>query len=225
VAITTDRTRWDTSPPPGPPPNLDRPGRRRGYLIAAIVTVAVVAVVVVAGLTLTSGSNKKVVTSTPPASTPIVSTPQATTPATVPPTSAPQLLSNAAVVSAYKMSQAVFLSIADASPPDPSDPRLLQYMTGAELNHVRNYLTGLRIQGRHAVGTVDLRPVVTSLSATTASITDCLFDHSSVVDSKGQTVSPPDTATRQATIVMVLAGGSWKVSATQQVGTGCVPTA
>jgi hypothetical protein len=130
------------------------------------------------------------------------------------------------IIAGYRTAEAVFLADANAYPVDLSDPRLAEHMTGAELATVRNFLSTLFLQSRHGVGTWDLAPMVTAINGSTAMITDCVFDHTSIVDVKtGQTVSGPDTQTTQDHITMVLGNGLWTVSNDQRVAVGCAPTA
>jgi hypothetical protein len=214
----------EPSPPWGAPPE---PPRRRRFTGIA-VAVAVLAVAVAGGLLLVNRPAHKaapVTTNTQP-STPAASTPAASNPAvsTPQPTTIAQA-TTAAVVAGYKAEQAAFQAVINNSPVDPTDQRLPSTMTGDRLAAVRNAFTVLALQGQHGVGTADLAPVVIAVSGTTATVTDCLFDHGRIVDRVGQTVSGPDTQRTLEKVTLRFESGVWKVAGFEKVGAGCVPAA
>jgi hypothetical protein len=193
--------------------------------IGLSVVVVAVAVVAVAGVSffVTRPSKKAgpVNTNTrplPPAATaPGASTPNTTT---------PQQATTAAILADYRTAESILGEDAAAYPANALDPRLPQHMTGPELRTVQNFLTVLRIQGHHGDGTADLSPRVDAINGTTATITDCVFDHGRIVDGRtGKTISGPDRTATLNTISMLLESGTWKISDNQQVGTGCVQSA
>jgi hypothetical protein len=212
----------DPSPGWAAPPE---PPRRRRTGVAVIFAIALVAVAVVlfvvtrpthkAAPAVTTNTQPQ--TSTPAATAPVASTSNTTT---------PQQASTAAILADYRTAQGILLADATSYPANPLDPRLAQHMTGAELRTVQNNLTVMRVQGLHGVGTFNLTPVVSAIDGTTATITDCIFDHTSTVNGRtGQVTTAADTTTTKNTITMVLDGGTWKISDNQRVGTGCIPSA
>jgi hypothetical protein len=209
----------------GNPPSA--PGLSRPNLIMLGSIVVVVLVTVVAYLVL-SGNNH---TPAAPATGTHAGQPSGgndgqpvVAPSTTPTTTQGQA-TTAAILDGYKTAEAIFLADANAYPANALDPRIAQHMTGPELRTVQTYLTQLRIQGHHGVGTWTLTPRVTLIStSTTATITDCISDHTSVVDGRtGKTISGPDTKTTSDQITMVLQSGTWMISDDQRVGVGCVP--
>jgi hypothetical protein len=87
------------------------------------------------------------------------------------------------------------------------------HATGHQLTMVREALTRLSLLGHYDQGTVDLAPVVTEINSDTATITDCLFDHSVEVD--GRTNSPveaPNAGHTLDTFKMSRVDGAWYVS-------------
>lgn len=144
------------------------------------------------------------------------------------PTTSLRDATTAAIVAGYRAEDAAFDAVISQYPVNPADPRLPATMTGLRLSTVVSSFQVLRIQGRYAVdaATAELAPVVTDSNSTTATISDCLFDHSRIVDRRtGQTISGPDTRRTLEQVNMQLDAGTWKVSGFEQVGAGCVPGA
>jgi hypothetical protein len=130
-----------------------------------------------------------------------------------------------AVLAAYGEDEKVYLAVAGHYPIVPSDPRLAQVMTGTELATVRKSLTLASLHSQYATGTIDLAPVVSSVSGTTATISDCSFDHTQIIDGKTQqTITSGDTKRALQKVTMALEDGTWKISDEQTTGSGCVPT-
>jgi hypothetical protein len=174
--------------------------------------VAVVVAVVVACSTSSRSAPLDAASTSPPAP------PQSATTTTLDPTAT-------AVLAAYRDDENVYLAVAGHYPIMASDPRLAQVMTGTELATVRKNLTLASLHRQYATGTIDLAPVVSSVSGTTATISDCSFDHTRIIDGKTQqTITTGDTARGLQKVTMALEHGTWKISDEQTMGSGCVPT-
>lgn len=118
----------------------------------------------------------------------------------------------AAVLSAYRAGWAAYenaLATANAY-----DPALQATMTNPLLQRVRGNLLSDQNAGIVGRGGVQLNPRVASMTATTASVTDCSFSSSKLVYAKTgkpvPPVTPPEHDYVQATLVLV--NGTWKVS-------------
>lgn len=97
---------------------------------------------------------------------------------------------------------------------DPTDPRLAATLVDPLLQRVQASLLGYQHDGIVGRGGVQLHPKVTSLSATTATVSDCMYSSSELVYAATGKPVPPVTPAEhdgvRATLVMV--GGTWKVS-------------
>jgi hypothetical protein len=175
-----------------------------------LVVLAVVAVLVVLAGACSSGESVTPISAGRTTSTTSTTTPgEATT---------------AAILAGYRAEDAALYEAADHFPVNLTDPRLAATMTGPELVAVRSRLLEARFQSQYAVGTAELDPVVTGIDGTTATVSDCLFDHSRIVNGRtGKTVSGPDTERTLEHATLQLVDGVWKVATNQEVSMGCQP--
>jgi len=130
---------------------------------------------------------------------------------------------SAAVLKAYRAGWAAFEhALSDAN---PEDPELMATMVAPQLTGVRANLAADQQQGMVGRGTFTLHPKITSLTATTATVVDCAYSTSVLVDAKtGKPVppiTPPENDGVQATLV--LTGGTWKVSKQNVTDGKCAP--
>lgn len=117
-----------------------------------------------------------------------------------------------AVLSAYRAGWAAYENaLATANAYDPALPAT---MTDPLLQKVRGNLLSDQNAGIVGRGGFQLNPRVTSMTATTARVTDCSFSNSELVYAKTgkpvPPVTPPEHDFVQATLVLV--NGTWKVS-------------
>jgi hypothetical protein len=130
----------------------------------------------------------------------------------------------AAILAAYRASWSDYLAVVTQFPVHPTDPRLGSHTTGVELDTIHINLTRAALTAEYAVGTIDLSPVVTAVNASTATVNDCYFDHTKIVNGKtGATVSTGDTERTLINATMTLDAGIWKMANYQKVGSGCTP--
>ena len=136
--------------------------------------------------------------------TPTSSTSATTTSATSPVESA--------VLAAYRAASNAFEQALAAA--NPKDQALAVTMVDPQLQGVKANLLADQRQGIVGRGTVTLHPKIESLSATTATVVDCVYSTTELVyASSGKPVppiTPPESDGVQA--VLVLTGGTWKVS-------------
>jgi hypothetical protein len=144
--------------------------------------------------------------------------PTPATSSTAPPTSAATTTTTldptkAAILAAYRAGWADFLAVVSSFPVRALDSRLSLHSVGKELLHDQQLLTTLSAKGHYAKGSVDLSPVVASVSTDTASVMDCVFDHSVEVDGKtGVPVTKPDVGHSLDRFTLTRVSGSWLVS-------------
>jgi hypothetical protein len=144
--------------------------------------------------------------------------PAPTTSSTTPPTSAGTTTTTldptkAAVLAAYRAAWTDFLAVASTFPVRPLDPRLAQHESGAEFRHDQQSLTVLSAKGHYSKGGVDLAPIVVSFVDDSATVMDCLFDHSVEMDAKTHSpVSSPDVGHTSDRFTLTRANGRWFVS-------------
>jgi hypothetical protein len=118
----------------------------------------------------------------------------------------------AAILAAYRAEWADY-SVVDTFPINPLDPRLSLHATGKQLITDRQALTRLSLLGHYDRGAVDLAPVVTEVDASTATIMDCLFDHSVEVDGRsGAPQEAPNAGHTLDRFSMAEIDGAWYVS-------------
>ena len=129
----------------------------------------------------------------------------------------------AAVLAAYRAASTAFQqALATAN---PQDPALAATMVDPQLQGVKANLLADQRQGIIGHGTVTLHPKLVGLSATTATVVDCVYSSSMLVyEASGKPVPPitqPEHDGIRATLVVV--GGSWRL-AKQTVTEGkCAP--
>ncbi|MGH8997689.1 MAG: hypothetical protein ACRDYB_16970 [Acidimicrobiales bacterium] len=118
----------------------------------------------------------------------------------------------AAVLKAYRAGWAAYgHALAGA---DPNDPQLAATMAGPLLQRTKANLLGYEQEGIVGRGAVDLHPKVVSLSATAATVVDCMYSSSALVYAKTGKPVPPVTSPENDGVraTLVNAGGTWKVS-------------
>ena len=108
---------------------------------------------------------------------------------------------------------------------NPADPALAATMVDPQLQGVKANLFADERQGVVGRGAVTLHPKVGSLSATTATVVDCVYSTTELVyATTGKPVpptTPPENDGVQATLV--LTGGTWKVSKQTVTEGRCAP--
>ena len=138
-------------------------------------------------------------------------------------TSTPEGGTDAAVLAAYRAASTAFQqALATAN---PQDPALAVTMVDPQLQGVNANLLVDQRQGIVGRGTVTLHPKLVGVSATTATVVDCVYSSSMLVyEATGKPVPPitqPEHDGVRATLVLV--GGSWRL-AKQTVTEGkCAP--
>ena len=186
-------------------------------------TAGVAACLVVAGSALTAcggsgGSASPSTTERPvPASTTTSSTPPSTS------TSTTTTATTAAVLAAYRASSAAFeQALADAN---PEDPALDATMVDPQLQSVKANLLADQRQGIVGRGTVTLHPKVTALTATSATVVDCVYSTTELVYASSGKPVPPITQPENdgVTATLTLDTGSWKVSKQIVTDGKCAP--
>jgi len=200
---------------PGEPPRRSRSTMVAAGFFALAVVLAVVAVLVTRdkGGPVPTGTTHD----TPAASV-------ATSP-TLPPD--PQAATKAAAIDAYKKSYEGFVAVGKEASPNPNDPRLTQYSTDTALAAKQKALAENKAKGLVYVGDVELHPSVIALSADAATLVDCSFDRTALVDARtGSTVVEAGPGGGlAATAKLRLEGGMWKVSSFKAEYQACVPPA
>jgi hypothetical protein len=126
----------------------------------------------------------------------------------------------AAIITAYRAFWADL--VAASNPPNPSDPHLSDHATGTELAHVKSSLLAEQAAGEVVKGTIDLAPVVTSLSDAKATISDCYLSHIIGYDAKTGAAKGPGPSQRTLVNVTLTLDGSWKVAELDHVREGCI---
>jgi hypothetical protein len=180
---------------------------------------AVVMALALAGASCTSGKGK----ADPPPLPTTTSTTGGTTSTTIDTT-------RAAILAAYRAEWSEFIAVAETFPVNPLDPRLAIHSIGNQLTAERKALTRLSVLGHVNRGPTDLAPVVSTVSASGATVTDCIMDHSVEVDHR--TNSPVEPANIGHTLdqfTMTNVDGNWLVSNSMVLGSGktkdaCVPS-
>jgi hypothetical protein len=128
-----------------------------------------------------------------------------------------------AVLGAYRDSHLDYLAVAETFPVNPNDSRVTAHLTGTELAHVQSQLAQMKTDGQFIQGTIDLAAKVTSVTDTTATVTDCNLDRTVFVD--GQSRQPLSQPSTQRTLVyakLQLTGGVWKVFEFNATGSHCL---
>lgn len=143
-------------------------------------------------------------------------TSHATTSSTTDPTAA-------AVIAAYRAGWAAFANaLSDAN---PEDPRLAATMVDPQLQGVKANLLADQRQGIVGRGTFTLHPKIVSMSASTATVVDCVYSTSVLVYAKTGKPVPPITAPENDGVrsTLVLTGGTWKVHKQTVTDGKCAP--
>lgn len=203
-----------TALPGGPP-------RRSGSTLVAAGFFALAVVLAVVAVLVTRDKGGPVATRTtgdkPPASV-------ATSP-TLPPD--PQAATKAAVIAAYTKSYQALIAVGKEASSNPNDPRLTENTTGAALLEVQRALADNKSKGLVYTGDAVLHPSVIALGPDTATVVDCAFDQTALIETRtGRTIidaGPPGGSA--ATAKLRLEGGVWKVSDFTNEKRPCVPPA
>jgi hypothetical protein len=135
----------------------------------------------------------------------------------------------AAILAAYRAEWADVIAVDTVFPVHPQDPRLAQHAMGKQLTAIQQALTRLNVMSHYEKGQTELSPTVASIDGATATVRDCIFDHSVEVDSK--TSSSVESANIGHTLdlfTMTKVGEKWYVSDSTVQGSGksgdaCVP--
>ena len=157
-------------------------------------------------------------TSPPPSTPPEIATP---TP-TVDPT-------DAALLSAYDQAMATW--DAAASVPNSSYPGLTEWLTGSFLSTAQAHLGLLVLNGDVQTGSHQPHPVISGVDGTSATVDDCDYDTTLIVDkATGVPLSPQPwggtyTAGWDSIVAnMVLDSGTWRLSSEEgTVNSSCTP--
>ena len=116
-----------------------------------------------------------------------------------------------AVLQAYRASWAAFEhALADAN---PEDPQLPATMLDPQLQSVKANLLADQRNGIVGRGPTTLHPKITALSATSATVVDCVYSDTELVYQATGKPVPPVTPPENdgVTSTLVLSGGVWKV--------------
>jgi hypothetical protein len=139
--------------------------------------------------------------------------PVATAPTTAAPTTTTVDPTKAAILAAYRAHWDDVIGVAETVPIKPLDPRLAEHTTGKQLLSEQQALTRLSVLGHYNQGSTDLSPTVTAVSGDSATVTDCIFDHSIEMDFRTKTaVEAPDIGHTLDVFVLTRVNGSWFVS-------------
>lgn len=147
--------------------------------------------------------------------------PATTTPAS---TSSTTTSSSAtAVLAAYRAGWAAFEhALADANPEDPELPAT---MVDPQLQSVKANLLADQRDGIVGRGPTTLHPRITALSATSATVVDCVYSDTELVYQASGKPVPPVTPPENdgVTSTLVLSGGTWKVDKQTVTDGKCAP--
>lgn len=188
-----------------------RNGRRVG---GAMVVAALVGLCALTGCSSSPGADSA--KSTTPSTS-------ATTTSTTPPSTTATESASTAVLAAYRSAWSAFEhAAADAN---PEDPELAATMVDPQLQGVKANLLADQRQGMVGRGTFTLHPRITAVSTTTATVVDCAYSTAELVyASTGKPVlpvTPPESDGVQS--ILVLSGGTWKVSKQTVTDGKCAP--
>ena len=202
-----------------------RPRRSRCGVLTAWLLIAMGAVLAACGTT-TAISPRLTPTVHPTPTATATTTTSASPIATATPSSDPV---DAAIINAYEQGQEAVE--AAAAVPNPNYPALATWLTGSALAQARSTPQTLAEQGEIYTGSQQFHPMVISVSATTATVSDCLYstivvvyqtNHQPVPGQPGGTQPEWD----QVTMTMTLANppGTWQQSfGTEDFGSSCRP--
>jgi hypothetical protein len=150
------------------------------------------------------------------ASTTTAAAPTTTAPATT--TTRDRQATTAAVLAAYRAYWDDVVAVGKTA--NWQSPRLAEHATGQALETLRGHFRTMKTVGLIDLGTVKLRPKVTTLRGRTAIVEDCI-DVSRFLLHDAKTRQPreqPDLKPDRGVATLTLTSGSWKVSKT--VGRG-----
>lgn len=100
--------------------------------------------------------------------------------------------------------------------------RLTERTTGKELNRLLATFSSNAAAGYVVRGGIDVAPTVVSGDGASAQVRDCYDDTTGLYRvSDGSRVDTDDPNRHQVLMTLVLEGGTWKVSAITNEGTGC----
>jgi uncharacterized protein YchJ len=126
-----------------------------------------------------------------------------------------------AILAAYRADWADFEAVAESFPIRTQDPSIGAHATGKHLDAEREALSRLSVIKHYQRGLTDLAPVVTSIIGDTATLTDCLFNHSVEVDYQtNAAVAPSDVGHSRQQFILVKVEGAWYVSDSTTVASG-----
>ena len=127
------------------------------------------------------------------------------------------------MLAAYRAAWSAFEhAAADAN---PQDPELATTMVDPQLTGVKANLLADQRQGIVGRGTFTLHPKITALSATSATVVDCAYSTAVLVYAKTGKQVPPNTQPENDGVssLLVLSGGTWKVSKQTVTDGKCAP--
>lgn len=127
------------------------------------------------------------------------------------------------MLAAYRAAWSAFDSA--ASDANPEDPALAATMVDPQLQSVKSNLLADQRQGIVGRGNFALHPKITALSATSATVVDCVYSTAVLVYKATGKQVPPVTPPENdgVTATLALSGGSWKVSKQTVTDGKCVP--
>jgi len=100
--------------------------------------------------------------------------------------------------------------------------RLRERTAGAELTRLYDVFEGDAAAGLVVKGTIQISPRVTSITRTTAFVSDCFDDETGLYRvSDGRRLDIKDRRRHDVLITLTQLGGVWKVSAMRNEGLGC----
>ena len=154
-----------------------------------------------------------------------------TTASTAGPTTTTLDPTRAAILAAYRAGWADVIAVGTRYPINPLDPRLALHTTGKQLLSEQQALTRINLNAHYEMGSLDLNPIVTSVSGDSATIMECDFDHSVEIDAHtGKAVDKPDVGHTLLRFTMTRINGEWFVSDSTTLASGktinaCTPSA
>lgn len=178
----------------------------------AVGSALLLAVVVLAGCSSGAGASTSPSTSGP--------SPRGSTTATAPSTTDPKAGAEAAVLAAYRAYWDDVVAVGATA--DWQSPRLAEHASGQALAEARATFHTLKVQGKVAKGTVDLRPTVLSVKGRSATLYDCNSTSRFLAyDAKTGALRDHSSGQRNGkTVTLTLQGSGWKVAnVVTQVGT------
>lgn len=205
-----------TSTAPAPIYPGEPPRRSRLAVLFVVLALLAVAAGVVVVVNLTSDDDHVATKATQESPAP---------PPTLP--ADPQAATKAAVIAAYEQSYKAIIVVGKEASPDLNDPRLSQHTTGPALTAMQRSLADNKSKGLVYVGDAELHPMVIELGADTATVVDCSYDRTGLVEARtGRVVvdpGPPEAGA--STAKLKLDGGVWKVTDFKDEKRTCVPPA